>query len=216
MISDIHGCFLTFRELLNKVGFAKSDELYLLGDYIDRGTRSREVLDYIIELHRQGYKIKSLKGNHEEMVFDSIELDDWTGGAEETLQSFGIKHFKELDKKYVKWLTALLPYLEKNEYIFVHAGLNFESDNPLKDKQSMSWIRNWYSRIDYDWLGKRKIIHGHTPKPKPEIEKMFTEFKNLKVMNIDNGCFMKDEKGFGNLCCLELNKMDLIFQQNID
>lgn len=94
VISDIHGCFLTFQELLSKIGFSKSDELILLGDYINRGKRSKEVLDTIIELQSQDYQITALRGNHEDMVFDSLELEEWTAGEAETLRSFGIIHLK--------------------------------------------------------------------------------------------------------------------------
>jgi serine/threonine protein phosphatase 1 len=67
VISDIHGCLLTFQELLSKIGFSKSDELILLGDYINRGKRSKEVLDTIIELQNHDYQITALRGNHEEL-----------------------------------------------------------------------------------------------------------------------------------------------------
>lgn len=216
VISDIHGCFLTFRELLNKVGYSKDDELYLLGDYINRGPLSKEVVDFIIGLQSQGYNITALKGNHEEMVFDSIDLEDWTGGAPETLRSFGINHLKELDKKYKNWLATLSPYAGTKVFIFVHAGLNFEYTNPMQDERSMRWITNWYDSIHYDWLGDRKIIHGHTPIQRAEIEKMLANLETTKTLNIDNGCYLKDEAGFGHLCCLELNTMTLEFQQNID
>lgn len=126
-ISDIHGCFHTFKELLNKIGLNKSDELYLLGDYINRGSNSKEVIDFVIDLQNQNYAIKTLKGNHEEMVFDSIELEDWTNGEEETLKSFGIKHLKELAKKYINWFSNLSHFIEYDEFIFVHAGLNFNT-----------------------------------------------------------------------------------------
>ena len=46
-ISDIHGCLKTFKALLTKLDFSKQDELYLLGDYIDRGPDSKGVIDYI-------------------------------------------------------------------------------------------------------------------------------------------------------------------------
>jgi len=216
VISDIHGCYFTLRELLNKIGLSKEDEIYFLGDYIDRGPNSKEVIDYLIELKKSGYNLHTLKGNHEEMVFDSIELEEWTEGAAETLNSFGIKHFNQLDKKYVNWLTRLKPYLENGNHIFVHAGLNFNYENPLDCTTDMAWIRNWYDSINYDWLQKRVIIHGHLPISQNEIEKMLENITKNQYMNIDNGCFIKDKKGFGKLCCLELTKLTLTFQDNID
>ena len=70
-ISDIHGCFHTFKQLLNTIGLNKSDELILLGDYINRGKYSKEVVDFIMHLESEKYNIHCLKGNHEEMIFDS-------------------------------------------------------------------------------------------------------------------------------------------------
>ena len=57
-ISDIHGCFKTFYELIvNTIKLSKSDQLILLGDYIDRGDQSKEVIDFIIDLHKEGFNI---------------------------------------------------------------------------------------------------------------------------------------------------------------
>lgn len=215
-ISDIHGCYYTFKELLSTIGLTKDDNLYLLGDYINRGPNSKEVIDYIIELQQQGYNILALNGNHEEMVFDSIDLEDWTAGANETLLSFGIHHLKNLDAKYVRWFSNLLPFAEREGFIMVHAGLNFNNLNPLSDKKSMAWITDWYNDINSDWLGKRKIIHGHVPIERKKIEKMMDNIDLAKVMNIDNGCYLKEQSGFGSLCCVELSSLALTFQKNID
>ncbi|WP_430816388.1 metallophosphoesterase family protein [Carboxylicivirga sp. RSCT41] len=215
VISDIHGCYNTFNELLNKIGLSKSDELFLLGDYINRGKDSKKVVDYIIDLQNQGYNITALKGNHEEMVFDSLELEDWTSGAKETLESFGINHLNQLDAKYLKWFSKLKPIHQDDEFIFVHAGLNFDVSNPFDDKRSACWIQNWYGSIDYDWLGNWKIIHGHVPIEKSQIEKMMEGFNKTKVLNIDNGCYMTDKKGYGSMVCVDLTNLKLTFQANV-
>ncbi len=74
-ISDIHGCANTLKALLNIIGLNKTDELYLLGDYINRGNHSKEVVDFLIQLENEGYPLNLLKGNHESMVFDSFLYD---------------------------------------------------------------------------------------------------------------------------------------------
>ncbi|MDY3521949.1 serine/threonine protein phosphatase [Riemerella anatipestifer] len=216
VMSDIHGCFYTFSEILNKIGFTKSDNLYLLGDYINKGPRSREVVDFIINLQKEGYKIEILKGNHEEMIFDSINLDDWTIGEAETLRSFNISHLNQLEDKYLNWFSKLKYFKNDENYIFVHAGLNFKNENPFDDKNSMLWINNWYDTINYKWLQNKIIIHGHKPIEKKVIIKMLSEIRKFKVLNIDNGCHIQNQNGFGSLCCLELNKRELFFQKNID
>ncbi len=95
-IGDIHGCFLTLKNLLEeKICISREDDIYFLGDYIDRGPRAREVIEYLITLKWQGYRIFPLMGNHEDMMIRAISdehfLHVWyNNGAEETLKSFGI------------------------------------------------------------------------------------------------------------------------------
>jgi serine/threonine protein phosphatase 1 len=73
-IGDIHGCFDSLRELVeNKIQLQKEDKLILLGDYIDRGNKSKEVVDFIIELSKNGYDVIPLMGNHEAMLLDVFE-----------------------------------------------------------------------------------------------------------------------------------------------
>lgn len=72
-IADIHGCCRTFRRLLfDIVRLDKADTLYLLGDMIDRGPDSKGVIETILELHEEGYAIKPVRGNHEQMLLQAI------------------------------------------------------------------------------------------------------------------------------------------------
>lgn len=69
VIPDIHGCFKTFKSLVEReIGLTKEDTLYLLGDYIDRGENSKEVIDYIIHITEESYNVNYLIGNHENIV----------------------------------------------------------------------------------------------------------------------------------------------------
>lgn len=69
-ISDIHGDLDSFRRMLKKIGFSPKDTLYLLGDAIDRGDRSLEVLRLVMETPN----IVMLMGNHEQMMLDALGL----------------------------------------------------------------------------------------------------------------------------------------------
>ncbi len=215
-ISDIHGCYKTLVALLDKIALTKEDKVYFLGDYINRGIRSKQVVDFLIDLKRQGYDIVTLKGNHEDMIDDSVFLDGWSPGAEETLKSFQINHLKELDTKYLRWFSLLKPYAITDKFIFVHAGLDFSNPNPLHNKTTMRWIRDWYKTINYKWLGNRIVIHGHEPSSKTEIQNSLKNRHQQQVIGIDNGCTFKEKIGFGSLCCLEVNSMKLTFQENQD
>ncbi|HLF63763.1 MAG TPA: metallophosphoesterase, partial [Saprospiraceae bacterium] len=73
-VGDIHGCHQTFRKLLlDEIRIKKSDRIYCLGDYVDRGPDSKGVVDFILELRRSGYHIHTLRGNHEQLMMTSIE-----------------------------------------------------------------------------------------------------------------------------------------------
>lgn len=214
-ISDIHGCLRTFKRLVeDQVGLTHSDTLYLLGDYVDRGPDSKGVLDYIMQLSEDGYRVNCLKGNHEEMMVqattDSTETGNWLyNGGQEALDSFHASDPTGIPKKYIQFANSLDYFVEVDGYVLVHAGLNFvgnghEDDsgqflwkihNPLSDRKAMLWIRNWYDNIDWGWMKDRVIIHGHTPMSTHEIMDMHEHLDTDQVLDIDNGCFAKHREG---------------------
>ncbi len=215
-ITDIHGCLKTFKSLLEKIEFSLNDELYLLGDYIDRGPDSKGVIDYIWQLQKEGYAVNCLKGNHESQLLKSIGNKDdeaaWLyWGGKQTLRSFSVQSVDLIDEKYLQWFDSLAYSFEVDEYILVHAGLNFEIENPLEDNYAMMWARGYYESINYKWLGERVIIHGHTPLTKSVIEEQFANLSNNKYFDIDNGCVYKRD-GLGSLCCFELKERKMTWQ----
>ena len=65
IIPDIHGCAKTVKVLLeNMLKVTKHDQLYFLGDYIDRGPDSKGVIDYLMWLQKEEYEVHFIKGNH--------------------------------------------------------------------------------------------------------------------------------------------------------
>ncbi len=165
-IGDIHGCFNALNELIeNKIQLTKNDQLIFLGDYIDRGLQSKELIDYIIEL-RQNYNLITLMGNHEAMLLDAYNnknhLAKWLGnGGIKTLDSFGIKSLSDLDKKYITFFENLKCYHQKDNYLFVHAGFNNDIEDPFSDTNTMLWeCRTNYT---HPILKNKIIIHGHCP-----------------------------------------------------
>lgn len=221
-ISDIHGCAETFRALLHRIELSQDDELYLLGDYIDRGPSSRAVVDHILMLHDAGFTVRCLRGNHEQLMLESFSEKEkyriWiSNGGMETLYSFGIEYPWELPRKYVDFFDELPCFLEVDEYILVHAGLNFRQGNPLVDEVAMLWIRDWHQNIDRQWLGERLIIHGHTPTLQSAIPRQLKLLSENRVLNIDAGCVFRGLRpGMGHLCAFELTQQTLFFQPCID
>jgi len=221
-ISDIHGCARTFEELLDKIQFSTQDELYLLGDYIDRGPDSKGVIEDIWQLQEDGYHIQCLRGNHEQLMLDSkIDRQSayiWmANGGDKALDSFGGLILDEVPQKYFDWMENLPYYFEVDNFILVHAGFKFDMPDPFMEKHAMIWQRGWYQRINYDWLGDRIIVHGHTPMSSFNIEKGFTTIHETQYIDIDAGCVFKNRiLGGGQLCAFDLTNMELIFQENIE
>jgi serine/threonine protein phosphatase 1 len=73
-VGDIHGCYKTFRSLIeNKIELTQYDQLFLLGDYIHKGPRSKDTLNYILKLIKRGYKVFPLRGNHEDELLNAAK-----------------------------------------------------------------------------------------------------------------------------------------------
>lgn len=216
VIPDIHGCALTFRRLLEVViRLEKSDGIYLLGDTIDRGPRSREVIDTIRQLQKDGYDLQSLCGNHEEMFLKSCRDRTYfylwmLNGGHATLKSFGVEDGCEIPYPYRQVIESFPYFIELEEFILVHGGLNFTVPDPLVDRESMLWSRD--REVVKGLIGGRRVIGGHTPLNREEIRRSLT----TDHIMLDNGCVYKGEPGLGSLTALELDSLTLYFQENID
>lgn len=213
-ISDIHGCAKTFMAIVEKIELSKEDELYILGDYFDRGPDVKGVIDIIWKLQEAGILVKCLMGNHEVMFVQ--DLVQGTDCQPEVLKSFGVDKILDIPKKYRSWIKELHVFLEvDDEYILVHAGLNFHANVIMSDIDSMIWIRNWYGDIDKEWLNGRIVLHGHTPITNSEIIQNLQTINEVGAFDIDAGCAFKRE-GLGHLCAFEMTERKLTFMQNID
>ena len=205
-IGDIHGCFESLRNLIeNKIKLKRSDKLILLGDYIDRGPQSKEVVDFIIELQSKGYDIVTLMGNHEAMLIDAMEneknLSKWIhNGGGRTLMSFDLESLKDLGQQNISFFKGLILYYAFDNFLFVHAGFNDLIDNPFSDKITMLWSRNTFYK--HPLLIDKIIVHGHTPISINHCQELVTTRKQR--INIDTGCVYSDIEGLGFLTALEL------------
>ncbi len=210
-IGDIHGCFDPFRELIERqIDLRKEDRLILLGDYIDRGNNSREVIDYILDLQGKGYNIVCLTGNHEVMMLDSVNseksLYNWyINGGYETLFSFGIESADELSARHLSFFKALSWYYSEGSFIFVHAGFNDEIADPFEDRVQMVWSRR--ESYSNPVLGGKVIIHGHTPITISVCRE--NVMSGNRVINIDTGCVYGGYGGYGHLTGIDINSRQL-------
>lgn len=232
IIPDLHGCLETLKLLIfQQINPDKKDRLIFLGDYIDRGPDSKGVLDFIMELEEKGYQVTALTGNHESICVksydeyyklqyspDSQEIgryqQQWFGlGGIQTLNSFGADSPGDIPKEYIDWMRSRDFYVELEQFFAVHAGFNFELEDPFSDKESMIWIRNYI--VKPEKIKGKKIVHGHNPSSLGFI-KQNIEDSNLDSIDLDNGIYLTGAPGYGNLVALELNSMEYKIQPVID
>ncbi len=227
-IGDIHGCIDTLQKLIeDRIKLTKNDKLFFVGDYIDRGKNSKAVLDYLIRLQQEGYQLIPIKGNHEEMMlkarFDEFDFGLWLcNDGDTTLRNFGIRNpykhgccsFLKIPDEYIDFINEL-PYFNNDEedFFFVHAGINFNAPDPLKDYHAMVWLRE--ENYNENILKNKTIIHGHTPVNLVRIHEIIKN-KDTKVINIDAGCVYASFQGLGNLVAINLDTYELFTQPNID
>ena len=219
VIGDIHGCYLSLKKLIEKkIQLSKNDQLFLLGDYIDKGPESKKTLNYIMKLMDKGYAVYPLRGNHEQILLDT-EINDpkeilvWLMRRSPDMLKNG-----KLRKKHRIFLNSLPIYYELDNFFLVHANFNYKAKNPFEDEIAMLWKRK------FDWNGKvlkkKTLIHGHQPENIKEIIQSI-KTKN-KVIGLDNGVnYIKKHKIYdytqmGNLCALNLDTFELIFQYHCE
>lgn len=229
IIPDIHGCLKTVQCLLEKtLKITKHDQLYFLGDYIDRGPDGKGVIDYLMQLQKEEYDVHFLKGNHEDLCVTAFTADqkkrlfgkhtkqkEWEAvGAKATLASFGVKHPREIPQLYIDWMNACQPYIELENYILVHAGLNFKAEDPFKDEHSMMWTRKF--NVDFEKSHGKKVIHGHIPVDYSFMYLVVQNNDSYDFIALDNGVYVTDKPGMGNLMAFNPDTKELLAQSNMD
>jgi serine/threonine protein phosphatase 1 len=180
-IGDIHGCYEKLRQLMERLPYdPQQDTLVFLGDYIDRGRQSKQVLDYLCELRRRTKKFVALIGNHEHLMLEYHRTRDPSLlphlrhlGIQATLDSYGADNPKSLQEMlflppaHRQLFHALLPYWETEEYIFVHAGLDPGIPLAQQDLATLCESRDTLFSEEHDF-GK-VVVFGHTPLDMPFV-----------------------------------------------
>lgn len=133
VVSDMHGHARTFERLLERVSLGSQDQLYILGDMIDRGPDPARVLKVCHDLYEAGAQV--LRGNHEQLMLDALTHPnsaeaqyDWvSNGGAFTAESFDNYAQDEVDQ-LIAWVEQLPYYaytfVGDRPYILVHAGIN--------------------------------------------------------------------------------------------
>ena len=187
-----------------------------LGDYIDRGPASREVLDRLVARNGSCQSI-FLKGNHESYLTEFLSnppiLEDWQRyGGLETLMSYGITPSinanaatqvqlavafdQALPDSHRRFIGDLKPSFTCGDFFFVHAGVRPGVPLTKQREEDLLWIREDFLLYEEDF--SKIIVHGHTPVPQPDVRP--------NRINIDTGAFAT-----GQLTCLILEDDEVDF-----
>jgi len=171
VVPDLHGRYDLMEKALERieVGSPSGGTVVFLGDYIDRGRQSRQVIERLLAGPPERWTWVTLKGNHEDMMVsccDGPDIGWWlNNGGAETLESYGGK----LPVDHIAW-AAKLPMLHTDKHrVYVHAGV--EPNRPLdaQGEAVLLWMRYPPNAIDIAYPGLH-IVHGHTPQKRgPEL-----------------------------------------------
>jgi serine/threonine protein phosphatase 1 len=174
-VGDIHGCFDKLLALMDLVKIdLRHDTLIFVGDYIDRGPNSKEVVDYLINLGKHTDHAIFLKGNHEVMLEDYLNgtqsLMFIANGGDTTIESYhkhGGRGKDLVPPEHRLFFRNLLTHHTTADYIFVHGGLRPNIPFEEQNVWDMLWIRDQFIYSDFDF-GKR-VVFGHTPFREPLV-----------------------------------------------
>ena len=191
-IGDVHGCLDELKRLETRIaedaaGCAGDKLIVMLGDYVDRGPKSAQTLDWLMAPAPAGLRRLCLGGNHEAMLLQALDrpdrVQDWLAwGGEQTLESYGIRptDFSRastaarrqmlhtcVPEEHRQFLRDLPLMLECDDLLFVHAGIRPDVSLSAQKPEDLIWIREPFLTRDHG-QGVR-VIHGHTPSLQPVV-----------------------------------------------
>ena len=200
-VGDIHGNFTRFQSLWKCLDHdPEHDLLIFLGDYIDRGSKSSQMLDWLME-HRSE-RVIVLRGNHEQMMLDLLnsgsDSQDWLM-PDDSSESF-FAGWKDDDegtwRKYADFMESLpCSYSLKADgttWFFCHAGIQPGVPLMQQEEETLLWIREDYYE-NYD--GTDVIVSGHTPVQYIEYGRTKPIIKP-NMIQLDTGSFLERGVGF--------------------
>jgi serine/threonine protein phosphatase 1 len=187
VVGDVHGRLDLLEELLAKIHAelqhkpSRKTLLVFVGDLIDRGPSSAQVIERLRTYRREGIRTVFLLGNHEEVLLRILRGDAqlitkwrWFGGSE-CLQSYGIdpaelahrpdQQALELVREgipaeHVEFLESFVDSCRFGDYLFVHAGIRPGIELDQQSQSDLRWIREpfLYDETDHGFV----VVHGHT------------------------------------------------------
>lgn len=222
-VGDIHGRYDLLCRLhdmiaadaragANRGGVSEQPLVVYLGDYVDRGFQSFEVVDLLANATLEGFAAIHLKGNHEQMMLDFLAGRDeslWLfNGGIQTLASYGIdvpysfvhgddldllrlSLFQALPDSHLRFLTSLQLCHSEGGHLFVHAGVRPGVPLDAQDPRDLLWIRHPF--LNFEGTLDQRVVHGHSISRAPE-------FRQHRI-GIDTGAVHT-----GHLSCLVVDR----------
>lgn len=163
VIGDVHGHYDTLINLLDEIAPTGDDKIYFLGDLIDRGPKSAQVVEFVMH---SGYQC--LLGNHEQMLLDILgegeiygpALQAWLySGGHSTVNSYGEDGVRQ---DHIEWMRTLPTYLDLGDVWLVHAGVHPRMTLEEQSSEQFCWIRDEFHTINQPYFPDKLIITGHT------------------------------------------------------
>ncbi len=215
-VSDVHGNLDYLKGLLDQIAFSQDDILVLLGDLIEKGPKSIETLQYIVQLSKT-HTVHVLRGNCDRLLFDDDIPDEWlfrfrdSWGGRTVIREFARALDLPLERiedvaalrravkrefpEEIAFLTALPVILESDRYIFVHGGI--PGEGAMSD---LSALKPWECMKNDDFLNQGHIFRnkwcvvGHWPatlyrKEFPCADPFVAPAQ--QIVSIDGGCVIK-------------------------
>jgi len=209
VIGDVHGRLDLLKNLLAQIHGELDREppakcmLVFLGDLIDRGPNSAQVIERLRTYSRPGVEPVFLLGNHEEVLLRILEGDSdlitkwrWFGGAE-CLMSYGVNPDEvgratedealaivrgAVPRQHVEFLESFSDTCRFGDYLFVHAGIRPGVDLELQTEADLRWIREPFlsHKKDHGFV----VVHGHTISSSVELRP--------NRIGIDTGAYRTD------------------------
>lgn len=180
-IGDVHGDLDALRTLLHRLpAMDRSDTIVFLGDYVDRGPHSAEVVELVRALGGlTPARVVALRGNHEDAWLRVVDQGGWPGfvlppgnGCVECMASFapGVEDLALLHSggffppDVIAWMRSLPHWYEDDHGLYVHAGLplvdgRYLHPSEVEDPGVLLWTRK--KAFFRDYVGKRVVV-GHT------------------------------------------------------
>lgn len=217
-VGDVHGCLerlIALHELIAEDLLARPADtvtLIHLGDYVDRGPESAQVVEWLIA----GPPVPTnatvnLMGNHEHLMLAAIATSDaeaaevWlSNGGADSLMSWGVPRAAQQEDwaaripvQHLLFLRDLATHIQVGPYLFVHAGIRPGVPLDQQTRHDMLWIREPFlsSKQDHGCV----VVHGHTPRQEPMVRPNRIGIDTGAVMGGTLTCVMLEDDKLGFL-----------------